>query len=82
MNDIVILGGARTAIGTFGGSLAGTSPIELGTISAKAALERSGVEGGQPIGRQTTDAFRIEVRDAHGEGGEIDRAERFAVVER
>ncbi|MDX8350745.1 acetyl-CoA C-acyltransferase family protein [Cognatiyoonia sp. IB215182] len=45
MTDIVILGGARTAIGTFGGALAGTTPIELGTIAAKAALERSGVEG-------------------------------------
>ena len=47
MKDIVILGGARTAIGTFGGSLAGVTPIELGTTVAKAALERSGVEGGQ-----------------------------------
>ena len=47
MKDIVILGGARTAIGAFGGSLAGTSPIELGTAVAKAALARSGVEGAQ-----------------------------------
>ncbi|MGA1181306.1 MAG: acetyl-CoA C-acyltransferase family protein [Marivivens sp.] len=47
MSDIVILSGARTAIGTFGGSLAGTSPVEMGTIVAKAALERAGVEGGQ-----------------------------------
>ncbi len=47
MTDIVILGGARTAIGTFGGALAGTPPIELGTVAAKAALERSGVEGAQ-----------------------------------
>ncbi|WP_299608271.1 acetyl-CoA C-acyltransferase family protein [uncultured Tateyamaria sp.] len=46
-NDIVILDGARTAIGTFGGSLAGTTPIDLGTVAAKAALERSGVEAGQ-----------------------------------
>lgn len=45
--DIVILDGARTAIGTFGGSLAGTTPIDLGTVAAKAALDRSGVEGGQ-----------------------------------
>ncbi|WP_300056693.1 acetyl-CoA C-acyltransferase family protein [uncultured Roseobacter sp.] len=45
--DIVILGGARTAIGTFGGSLAGTPPIDLGTTAAEAALERAGVEGGQ-----------------------------------
>ena len=47
MIDIVILDGARTAIGTFGGSLAATPPIELGAVAAKAALERSGVEGGQ-----------------------------------
>ena len=46
-DDIVILDGARTAIGTFGGSLAATPPIELGTVAAKAALERSGVEGAQ-----------------------------------
>ncbi len=47
MTDIVILGGARTAIGTFGGSLAGTTPIELGTVVAKAALDRGGVAGEQ-----------------------------------
>ncbi|MEM7470629.1 MAG: acetyl-CoA C-acyltransferase family protein [Pseudomonadota bacterium] len=47
MNDIVILGGARTAIGTFGGALAGTAPIDLGTVAAKAALDRAGVEGAQ-----------------------------------
>ena len=47
MTDIVILDGARTAIGTFGGSLAATPSIELGTVAAKAALERAGVEGGQ-----------------------------------
>ncbi|MFK7878902.1 acetyl-CoA C-acyltransferase family protein [Roseobacter sp.] len=45
--EIVILDGARTAIGTFGGSLAATPPIELGTVAAKAALERSGVEAAQ-----------------------------------
>ncbi|MFK7837298.1 MAG: acetyl-CoA C-acyltransferase family protein [Sulfitobacter sp.] len=46
-NDIVILSGARTAIGTFGGSLAGTTTIELGTAAAKAALHRGGVEPDQ-----------------------------------
>ena len=45
--DIVILDGARTAIGTFGGALAATTPIELATTASKAALERAGVEGGQ-----------------------------------
>ncbi|WP_417742943.1 acetyl-CoA C-acyltransferase family protein [Salipiger sp.] len=46
-DDIVILSGARTAIGTFGGALAAVPPIELGTTAAKAALKRAGVEGGQ-----------------------------------
>ncbi|MCK0151374.1 acetyl-CoA C-acyltransferase family protein [Marivita sp. S6314] len=46
-DDIVILDGARTAIGTFGGSLAATPPIDLGATAAKAAMERSGVDGGQ-----------------------------------
>ncbi|MCR9123281.1 MAG: acetyl-CoA C-acyltransferase, partial [Phyllobacteriaceae bacterium] len=47
MTDIVILSGARTAIGTFGGSLAATPPITLGAIAARAALDRAGVEGAQ-----------------------------------
>lgn len=46
-DDIVILGGARTAIGTFGGALAGTAPIDTATVAAKAAMERGGVEPGQ-----------------------------------
>lgn len=47
MDDIVILSGARTAIGTFGGSLAAVPPTKLGAIAARAALERAGVAGGQ-----------------------------------
>ncbi len=47
MDDIVILDGARTAIGTFGGALAGTPPTELGATVTREALARSGVEGGQ-----------------------------------
>jgi acetyl-CoA C-acetyltransferase len=47
MSDIVILGGARTAVGTFGGSLANTPPIELATAVSKAAIERAGVQGDQ-----------------------------------
>jgi acetyl-CoA C-acetyltransferase len=47
MKDVVILDGARTAIGTFGGSLAGTAPTALATAVAKEAMLRSGVEGGQ-----------------------------------
>ena len=43
-NEVVILDGARTAIGTFGGSLAGMAPSELGAIAARAAVEKSGIE--------------------------------------
>ena len=45
--DIVVVDGARTAIGTFGGSLAGVPPSSLGALVAKAALERAGVEAAQ-----------------------------------
>ena len=47
MDDIVILDGCRTAIGTFGGALEGTPPTKLGGIVAREALARAGVEAGQ-----------------------------------
>ncbi len=47
MTDIVLLDGARTAIGTFGGALSSTAPIDLATVAAEAAMERSGVEPDQ-----------------------------------
>ena len=47
MTDIVILGGARTAIGAFGGALAGVTPIDMGTVVARAAIARAGVDAAQ-----------------------------------
>ncbi|MEM9320081.1 MAG: beta-ketothiolase BktB [Pseudomonadota bacterium] len=47
VEDVVILDGARTAIGTFGGALAGTPPTALGATVAKEAMARSGVAPGQ-----------------------------------
>jgi acetyl-CoA acetyltransferase family protein len=46
MNDIVILGGARTAFGTYGGALRDVSATDLGVVAAKGALERSNVAAG------------------------------------
>lgn len=43
LSDIVILSGARTAIGSFGGALSGFTPAELGTVAAQAAISRSSV---------------------------------------
>ena len=45
--DIVILDGARTAIGTFGGRLAGTPPTETAAHAARHAMQRAGVEPGE-----------------------------------
>ena len=42
--EIVIAGACRTAIGKFGGTLAGTPAAELGTIVIKEALNRAGVK--------------------------------------
>ena len=42
-NNVLILGGARTPMGEYGGALRDLSAIELGAIAARGALERSGV---------------------------------------
>ncbi|HSB99406.1 MAG TPA: beta-ketoacyl synthase N-terminal-like domain-containing protein, partial [Burkholderiaceae bacterium] len=42
--DVVVLGAARSAIGTFSGSLADIEPAELAGTVMKAAVERSGVD--------------------------------------
>jgi acetyl-CoA acyltransferase 2 len=44
--DIVFLSGARTGFGTFGGTLKDFSATDLGVISARAAIERSGIDAG------------------------------------
>ncbi len=44
MKDAVIIDGARTAFGTFGGSLRDVSATDLGVVAAKAALERAKVD--------------------------------------
>ena len=43
MTDIVIVSATRTAIGSFGGSLAGLSGAELGQVVITEALKRVGV---------------------------------------
>ncbi|HUY11219.1 MAG TPA: thiolase family protein [Candidatus Dormibacteraeota bacterium] len=42
-NDIVILAGARTPFGNFGGSLAALSATDLGVAAAQGAIARSGI---------------------------------------
>jgi len=45
--DVLFLSGVRTGYGTFGGTLKDLSATDLGTIAARHALERSGVQPSQ-----------------------------------
>ena len=47
MNEVVIVAGARTAIGDFGGGLKDVPPCELGATVIREALQRCGVQGGE-----------------------------------
>ena len=42
--EVVFVGAARTAIGTFGGSLKEVPPADLGALVIKTAMERAGVQ--------------------------------------
>ena len=44
MNDVFILGGARTPMADYTGKLKDFSALELGAIAARAAMERTGVQ--------------------------------------
>lgn len=44
MNEVLIVGGARTPMTDYSGALKDISALELGAIAAKAALERTGVK--------------------------------------
>jgi acetyl-CoA C-acetyltransferase len=45
MRDAVIIGAARTPIGSFNGAFAGVGAVALGAVAAEAALARAGVGG-------------------------------------
>lgn len=45
--DVVFISGTRTGFGTFGGTLKGHSATQLGTIAAKHAIERSGIDAAE-----------------------------------
>lgn len=47
MTETVIVGGARTAFGKFGGALRDVKAVELGSIAIKGALERAKVDTAQ-----------------------------------
>ncbi|WP_367327896.1 beta-ketoacyl synthase N-terminal-like domain-containing protein, partial [Lentimicrobium sp.] len=44
MREVVIASAARTPIGSFGGTLSGLNAVELGTIAAREAIVRAGID--------------------------------------
>lgn len=65
MDEIVILSGARSAIGTFGGSLSGLPPAQVAATVTRAALARAGVEPGQVGAVVFGHVINTEPRDAY-----------------
>lgn len=64
-NNVFILSAARTAIGSFGGSLKGVSPADLGAFVTREAVARSGVSlesiGSNVVGH----VIRTDIKDAY-----------------
>ncbi len=44
MREVVIASAARTAIGSYGGAFAGFSAVDLGSIAAREAIKRAGID--------------------------------------
>ena len=44
MREVVIVSGARTAIGDYMGSLSGLTPVQLGVTVLKAAIAKAGID--------------------------------------
>ena len=62
MRDVVIVCGARTAVGSFGGSLKGVKVVDLGALVIKEAIRRAGL---RPVVGEDSRAARPDVfRDA------------------
>lgn len=63
--DVVIVGAARTAIGTFGGSLKDFAAVDLATVAIKAAISRAGIEASQAQQIVLGNVLQCETRDPY-----------------
>ena len=63
--DVFVVSAARTAIGSFGGSLKDVPLADLATTAVKAALERSGVDPAQIGQLMMGNVIPTETRDAY-----------------
>ncbi|AMK25523.1 MULTISPECIES: acetyl-CoA C-acyltransferase family protein [unclassified Sphingobium] len=65
MTDVFLVSAARTAIGSFGGSLKDQKPGELAAHVAKAAIGRAGIDGSQIGNVVLGNVIPCEPRDAY-----------------
>lgn len=63
--EVVIVGAARTAIGTFGGSLKDIAASDLATIAIKAAIERAGIDAASAQQIVLGNVIQCEPRDMY-----------------
>ena len=79
--EVLIVGAARTAIGTYGGALKEVPMTQVATAAVRAAVERSGVQVdrfghvvmGNVVPTEPRDAYlsRVASLDEAGFGGEL-----------
>ncbi|NRF70422.1 acetyl-CoA C-acyltransferase family protein [Aquincola sp. S2] len=63
--EVFVLGAARTAIGSFGGTLKDIPPIDLATATIKAAIERAGITPDRIGHVAMGNVIPTETRDAY-----------------
>src|SRR5437879_5530234 len=65
MREVWVVGAARTAIGSFGGTLKDTPMAQLAVIAVRAAMQRAGVEPAQVGHLVMGNVIPTEPRDAY-----------------
>lgn len=65
INDVFIVSAVRTAIGSFGGSLKGVSPAQLGAFTVQQAVARSGVAVDSIESNALGHVIRTDIKDAY-----------------
>ena len=65
LNDVVIVGAARTAIGSFGGALKNHSACDLGALVVKEAFDRAGLNAAQAGQIVMGNVLHSEARDMY-----------------
>ena len=63
MNDVVIVAGMRTPVGSFGGSLKDTPVVQLGSLVLKATLKKAGVK---PVAMESVTQFEPDLFKGRG----------------